>query len=292
VSTRFAGRISPSGDVRGGGYISVAALIVLPAVVLLAVASSVALQSGERYLRRVVADRRVREQARAAVIEVIELMRADATPQAHSRHDPLWRRRPHGVEITAILPHERCVAGLRCLSRYAYVNVNVAPVSLLETVVGARLPMDARSAAVLEPILTARRAGELFSPESLRFALGTDHQALAPVLTAHPLVNVNTAPAAVIEKVLASEAPTADVSRALGRVLHARERAEIVREDLPELLAVDEEARVLSFLGVRSFTLGLLIARGDRRYEAVIARIPDAVGAGGLQVLRFSEVRP
>ncbi len=292
MSSRFARRMSSSGDVRGGGFISLAALLVLPAVVLLAVASSVALQSGESYLRRAVAERRVREQARVAVLEVIELMRADATPQAHSRHDPLWRRRPRGVEITAVLPPERCVVGLRCFSRYAYINVNAAPVTRLETVARARLPIDAPSAAVLEPILSARRAEELLSPASLRFALGTYHEALAPVLTARPLVNVNTAPPAVIEEVIAAEAPTVDSPRALGRVLHARERAEISREDLPALLAVDEEARVLSFLGVRTLTLGLLIARGDRRYEAVLARVPDAVSAGGVQVLRFSEVRP
>lgn len=280
---------------RGGaacGFVSGTALIVLPALVLLAVASSAALQAAESYLQRTGAHRRAREQAREGVLEVIELIQADETPEAHSRHDPLWTRRPPGVEITGALPAGRCVPGLRCFSRYAYVNVNGASVSRLEAVAEARLPVDAPPGRVLEPVLAARRRGELLSPASLRLALGAHHEVLAPVLTAQALVNVNTAPPAALEEVIASEAPAVDARRAVRRIVEARERAEILRGDLPALLSVEADARLLSFLGVRSFTLRLLIARGGRSYEAVLARVPDPVGTDGVQVLRFAEVRP
>lgn len=290
MSTRFAERTSCGRN--EGGFISGAALLVFPALVLLAVASSVALEAGESYLERARADRRAREKARAAVLEVVELMQADATPAAHSRHDPLWQRRPPGVEITEILPRGRCAIGLQCFSRYAYVNVNAAPVTLLETIAAARLPVDVPSGPLLEPVLAARRRAEPLSPASLRLAFGERYERLAPVLTAHALVNVNTAPALVIEEVIVTEAPAVDTGRALGRILGARERAEILRGDLPGLLAVGADARVLSFLGVRSYTLRLLIARGGRHYEAVLARVPEPVGADGVQVLRFAEVRP
>lgn len=275
-----------------GGFISGTALLVLPALVLLAVATSVALQTGETYLQRAGARRRARGEARAAVVEVIELMQADASPGAHSRHDPLWRRRPPGVEITGVLPEDRCAPGLPCFSRYAYVNVNAAPVTILEDVAEARLPVGVAPGPVLEPVLAARLRGELLTPASLRLALGAHHDALTPVLTAHALVNVNTAPPDVIADVIAVEAPAVDARSALRRIREARERGEIRREDLPALLAVGADARVLSVLGVRSLTLRLLIFRGGRRFEAVLARVPDPAGTDDVQVLRFAEVRP
>jgi hypothetical protein len=275
-----------------GGFISGTALLVLPALVLLAAATSVAIQTGETYLQRAGAYRRARGEARAVVIEVIELMQADATPGAHSRHDPLWRRRPPGVEITGVLPRGRCVPGLQCFSRYAYVNVNTAPVTLLETVAGARLPVGVASGPVLAPILAARRRGEMLTPASLRLALGAHHDALTPVLTAHALVNVNTAPPDVIADAIAVEAPAVDARSALRRILDAREREEILRGDLPALLSVEADARVLAFLGVRSSALRVLVSRGGRSFEAVLARIPDPAGTDGVQVLRFAEVQP
>ena len=275
-----------------GGFISGTALLVLPALVLLAVATSVALQTGETYLQRAGAYRRARGEARAAVVEVIELMQADATPGAHSPHDPLWRRRPPGVEITGVLPEGRCAPGLPCFSRYAYVNVNTAPVTLLEDVAGARLPVGVAPGSVLAPVFAARRRGEMLTPASLRLALGAHHDALTPVLTAHALVNVNTAPPDVIAEVIAVEAPAVDARSALRRILDARERGEILRGDLPAILSVGADAWVLSVLGVRSFTLRLLVSRGGRRFEAILARIPDPAGTDGVQVLRFAEVRP
>lgn len=290
MSPRFAECTPRRGS--AGGFISGAALLVLPVLVLLAVTSSVALQAAMSYLERAGVDLRAREKARAAVREVIDLIQADTTPAAQSRHDPLWRLSPPGVEIAAVLPRGRCVLGLQCFSRYAYLNVNAASVVLLETVAAARLPEDVPPAPVLEPILASRRRGEPLSPASLRLALGERYESLTPVLTAEALVNANTAPAAVIEEVIAVEAPAVDAGRALGRILDARERGEILRGELPGLLAVGADARVLSFLGVRSFTLRLLILRGGRRYEAVLARIPEPAGTDGVQVLRFAEVRP
>lgn len=296
MSIRFTER-RPSGRDAGGGadaggFISGTALLVLPALVLLAVASSVAIQAGEKYLQRVRADRRARGEARAAVVEVIELMQADATPAAHSRHDPLWRRPPPGVEITGVLPADRCAPGLQCFSRYAYVNVNAAPATLLEAVAGARLPVDVVPGPVLDPVFAARRRGEHLTPASLRLALGAHYEALTPVLTAHALVNVNTAPPDVLADAIAAEAPAVDARSALRRIREAREREEIRRGELPALLAVEADARVLSVLGVRSFTLRLLISRGGRSFEAVLARVAEPAGTEGVQVLRFAEVGP
>lgn len=292
ASGRFAERRSPGPGPAAGGFISGTALLVLPALVVLAVATSVAIQTGEKYLQRAGARRRARGEARAAVVEVIELMQADATPGAHSRHDPQWRRRPPGVEITGVLPRGRCMPGLPCFSRYAYVNVNTAPVTLLETVAGARLPVGVAPGPVLAPVLAARRRDELLTPSSLRLALGAHHDALTPVLTAHALVNVNTAPPEVIADTIAVEAPEVDAGSALRRILDARERGEILRGDLPALLSVEADAPVMSVLGVRSFTLRLLILRGGRSFEAVLARVPGPAGTDGVQVLRFAEVRP
>lgn len=277
---------------RANGFIGGVALLVLPAIVLLAAGSSAALQAGERYLERAAAARSPREEALGAVLEAMELIAADATPEAQSRHDPLWRRRPRGVEIEEAVPRGRCVPGQQCFSRYAYVNVNAAPLHLLETVVAARLPPDRPAEPVLATLRSVRSQGELLSPAGLRLALGEHHEALAPVITAHALVNVNTAPPPVVEAVLAAEAPAVDTQRALRRILEARDRGEILRDGLPGLLGVGPDARVLSFLGVRSFTLRLLIERGGRRFEAVLARVPEAAGGDGLQLLRFAEVAP
>jgi hypothetical protein len=289
---------------RDHGFATGAALVMMSLLGLVLATVGEPVVQARAYLSRAAAADAARAQAQAAVEAVIEVLRADPTPGADSFHDPLWARGVAGVVVRECYPPY--AGGDGC---HAYTNANTASLHRLQDVAAGRLPVGMDSAAALAPLLAVRATGELLDSAGLRLALGDAYEPLSPAITARPLVNANTAGPAVLAEVLAEYLPTdrgagggGRRSRrsggdawpaALSRMLTARRESELRRGDLPRVLEVPADAPLLAVLGVRSPALELLIHRGGRRFEAVIARVPGAGGTAGTgaryQVLRLRE---
>lgn len=279
------------GGTAGTGYedggLSVAALALVTVVAVLGWVVLALQATGNDLLRRSAEERAARAEAMEVVAEIVELLESDSTPTAHSFHDPLWKSPPEGVELADVTAREPAWASER-----VYLNVNTAPRRHLEAVAAGRLPPERSVKQVLAPVFAARRRAEQLTAETLRLALGRDHRVLAPVFTAEPLLNVNTASRSALEAVLAEAAEAAEIAET-GRLrdclFRAREQGELDRDDLEVLLGAETADRLRTVLGVRTLVIRALIPGGARRYEADIAWIPAPERR--YRVLSFSEVR-
>ncbi|MFP4613932.1 MAG: hypothetical protein ACLFM5_11110 [Spirochaetaceae bacterium] len=279
------------GGTAGAGYedggLSVAALALVTVVAVLGWVVLALQATGNDLLRRSAEERAARAEAMEVVAEIVELLESDSTPTAHSFHDPLWKSPPEGVELADVTAREPAWASER-----VYLNVNTAPRRHLEAVAAGRLPPERSVKQVLAPVFAARRRAEQLTAETLRLALGRDHRVLAPVFTAEPLLNVNTASRSALEGVLAEAAEAAEIAET-GRLrdclFRAREQGELDRDDLEVLLGAETADRLRTVLGVRTLVIRALIPGGARRYEADIAWIPAPERR--YRVLSFSEVR-
>ncbi|MFP4705263.1 MAG: hypothetical protein ACLFMV_10705 [Spirochaetaceae bacterium] len=279
------------GGTAGTGYedggLSVAALALVTVVAVLGWVVLALQATGNDLLRRSAEERAARAEAMEVVAEIVELLESDSTPTAHSFHDPLWKSPPEGVELADVTAREPA-----WVSERVYLNVNTAPRRHLEAVAAGRLPPERSVKQVLAPVFAARRRAEQLTAETLRLALGRDHRVLAPVFTAEPLLNVNTASRSALEAVLAEAAEAAEIAET-GRLrdclFRAREQGELDRDDLEVLLGAETADRLRTVLGVRTLVIRALIPGGARRYEADIAWIPAPERR--YRVLSFSEVR-
>ncbi|MFP4206748.1 MAG: hypothetical protein ACLFSP_11615 [Spirochaetaceae bacterium] len=279
------------GGTAGAGYedggLSVAALALVTVVAVLGWVVLALQATGNDLLRRSAEERAARAEAMEVVAEIVELLESDSTPTAHSFHDPLWKSPPEGVELADVTAREPA-----WVSERVYLNVNTAPRRHLEAVAAGRLPPERSVKQVLAPVFAARRRAEQLTAETLRLALGRDHRVLAPVFTAEPLLNVNTASRSALEGVLAEAAEAAEIAET-GRLrdclFRAREQGELDRDDLEVLLGAETADRLRTVLGVRTLVIRALIPGGARRYEADIAWIPAPERR--YRVLSFSEVR-
>ncbi len=282
------------GGTAGAGYedggLSVAALALVTVVAVLGWVVLALQATGNDLLRRSAEERAARAEAMEVVAEIVELLESDSTPTAHSFHDPLWKSPPEGVELADVTAREPA-----WVSERVYLNVNTAPRRHLEAVAAGRLPPERSVKQVLAPVFAARRRAEQLTAETLRLALGRDHRVLAPVFTAEPLLNVNTASRSALEGVLAEAAEAAEIAEIAetGRLrdclFRAREQGELDRDDLEVLLGAETADRLRTVLGVRTLVIRALIPGGARRYEADIAWIPAPERR--YRVLSFSEVR-
>jgi hypothetical protein len=180
---------------------------------------------------------------------------------------------------------------MRCRSRYAYLNVNAAPLRSLEAVAAARLPGPAAVGRLIAHIDDARARGELLSDAALRLALGEVWRAVTPIITAEPVVNANTAPPGILEALLADEMPNADSRVLVERILAVREERELGDEDLAALRGSRGAERLDAVVGVRALTYRLLVEVDGRGFEAILARVPRSGAAAEYRVVRFAEVR-
>ena len=273
------------------GFIAAGALVAVAAAVCVLLAASALLETASSYLARSAAGRRTRQEARALVETVLSRLERDPTPAGDSVHDPLWTELPQGVTVSEPLPEHRCIAGLRCRSRYAYLNVNAAPLRSLEAVAAARLRDPGSAERFIDHVDAARVRGELLSDAALRLALGEAWRAVTPVITAEPVVNANTAPPGVLEALLAEAMPHADSRVLAERILAAREEQELGEEDLVALTGSGGTERLDAVLGVRALTYRLLIEVDGRGFEAILARVPRPGAAEEYRVVRFAELQ-
>jgi type II secretory pathway component PulK len=235
-----------------------------------------------------------RSRAAELVEQAVELWKADPSPESHSFHDPLWQLDAAGMRLTD-LTGVPGTGGPRAATavvapRYTYLNVNTAPRARLLEIARARLPAGIPAGRVMGGVLSARAAGEIVTGDDLSYMLGSYHEMLFPVITAAPLVNVNTAPPEVVQRLVRSVAADVDIHAAseLAARIAARRRAEeIDTEELESMLGPLAHGMVGATLGVRSHALLLEMNPDDSSFEAVIMRIPKS---SEVRVVRFAEV--
>lgn len=188
---------------------------------------------------------------RKELLESLDVLKEDAAAVQQRRED-------QGLQLDIHAGYGDLIAEEaldRLFTPYSPFNVNVADEFALRRLYLERTGDSAGAADFHARIQTARirRPGEeerFIEPEDLEDFLGPDVERLLPLVTAEPVINVNTAPGAIVTELLARyDVPAA----AGGQLLSLRDAGEVAPETLEAALGEKYRKTLLHhYLGCRS----------------------------------------
>jgi hypothetical protein len=161
---------------------------------------------------------------------------------------------------------------------YGYANVNVADEFALRRLYLLRTG-DAAGADIFHAtVRQVRRERRVVHPDELRAVLGLGHDALVPVVSAEPGLNVHFLAERLLEDLLAC--PGLGVPRprdAARAVLEARSSSELSTSDLVRIVGAPAGSRIHQYLGVTTWFWRITVVQGTSRLQLVVARVPGEV---------------
>ncbi len=162
---------------------------------------------------------------------------------------------------------------------YGYANVNVADEFALRRLYLLRTG-DAAGADIFHAtVRQLRRERRVAHPDELRAVLGLGHDALVPVVSAEPGLNVHFLAERLLGDLLAYPAFGVPRPREAARaLLEARFRSELSTSDLARLVGAPAGSALHQYLGVTTWFWRITAEQGTARLQLVVARVPGAVG--------------
>jgi len=170
------------------------------------------------------------------------------------------------------------------------INPVIADPRDIERVYAERTGSDSRARRFTSEITELLFAGTLLTESDIRHTAGIDYPLIVGLITGEPVLNVNTAPAPLLEKLPEIIAPddsgAADAIRQMIRgILDERNHREISAEELGSAIETAASrsrpagrvrliGQLTAYLGVRTWVWELELARDEWRGTAVIAHLP------------------
>jgi len=172
-------------------------------------------------------------------------------------------------------------AGVRLdevFTAYSGFNINVADEFALRKLYAVRTGDAAKAELFHVKVHNYRlqtEEKEWIQPERLEVFLGTDFEVLFPVVTAVPPINVNFAPSAVLEAVLAA-CGVSDAEQKIRSLEQARDSRPLNTKALEFIMGDDyQETPVGQYLGATTWFWRLQVSGAAGRLVWILARLPD-----------------
>jgi type II secretory pathway component PulK len=167
----------------------------------------------------------------------------------------------------------------RYCTPYGIANINVTDEFALRSLYALRTG-DAAAAEVFHTRVQQHlRELRVLRPEDVQAFLGPGYDALYPVVSAEPCMNVHFLDPLILAELLAYPALAVPHPQASARaILASRTRSELSSAGLLALVAAPTASRIYQYLGVVTWFWRLTVAARHARLELVVARLPGRPG--------------
>jgi hypothetical protein len=180
---------------------------------------------------------------------------------------------------------------LNSLTVFGWANVNVIDRNSLGSLFLALTGSDSGADSLLADVASMATVKKFMNEPDLDKILGSNADALRPVIAASPYFNVHFIDANLLKSVLAN--PDFKISGNAIKaeaILQHRGSSDISQADLKAILGVKDGNKVLQYLGVQTWFFRIRAEEGPLNLEVIVARDPRSDGSGNDSKRTFAKV--
>ncbi|HET6487289.1 MAG TPA: hypothetical protein VFH83_12755, partial [Spirochaetia bacterium] len=165
----------------------------------------------------------------------------------------------------------------RYFTAYGYANINVTDEFALQKLYAVRTGDSAAAEVFHSQVQRLLMDQRILKPDELRTFLGSAYDALYPVMSAEPCMNVHFVDPDVLTALLAyPELKVPHPAQAAQQILETRGRTELSQEDLVRIIGAPSTSRIYQYLGVVTWFWRISASSGASRVDLVVARVPES----------------
>jgi hypothetical protein len=159
---------------------------------------------------------------------------------------------------------------------YGWANINVADEFALRSVFRYLTGSKERAESFHARIQESRRNLHIISRDEVAWSLGSDNEAVFPIINAEPIMNINFVDSEIISALLNDpdyeiKEPTAK----LASILDTRSIRAIRENEIPDMLGISKIHTLCQYIGSRSWFWRITAKKDGASCDLVVARLPS-----------------
>jgi hypothetical protein len=170
----------------------------------------------------------------------------------------------------------------RYFTGYGIANINITDEFALRKLAELRTGDPARANELHARVQDLLMQKRVLKQEELGAFLGSDYDALSPLMGVQPVWNVHYLDPVVLVEVLSHpDLKIPHPQETAEQILFHRDAAELTADDLARIVGAGAGSRIYQYLGVTTWFWRVIARRGSARAELIAARLPGEKGSRG-----------